>query len=121
MRQRARERAPDAGRLVRKPLELRAAETQDEAVAHGGDGGGSCASCEEGNLADRLIGPDLGDGLAPAFDQHREAARENDVERVGRVALANQHVAALQRECLQLAGKRRALCGIEVGEDADGG
>ena len=100
-------------------LELGPPQPQHQAVAQRRDGGGARAAGQEGDLADRLARTQLGDRLAPAFDGDREAARDDDIERVRHLALAHQHVAALQVERLELGGQARTLLLLEIVKDLD--
>ena len=78
LRKSGRQRAPDAGALRRYALELVAAEAQHETVAHGRYRGSARAAGEEGDLADRLFWPDLGERLAAAFQGDGKAAGYDD-------------------------------------------
>ena len=66
-------------------------------------------------------GPISVSGIAPALEGHGEAAGDDDVEGVGRVALADEDVAALQGARLELGHERSALVSAELGKDSDGG
>ena len=76
---------------------------------------------EKGDLADRLPGADLGERLAPAFEGDGEAPGDDDIERIRRIALAHQDVAALEGARLQLGHEGGALVSAELGEDPHGG
>ena len=118
-RQRHGQRVPDRGVLRRQLLELGASQPQHQAVAQRGHGGGAHAAGEEGDLADRLAGTQLGDRLAPTGDGDEEAPGDDHVEGVRHLALAHQHVAALEVERLELGGEARALGILEIAEDLD--
>ena len=77
-----------------------ARQEQHLAVARGDDVRRARAAAEEGELADRLARADLGDGARPPVERHEEAAGEDNVELVGRIALAHQQRAA--RDALAL-------------------
>ncbi len=74
---------------------------QYQAVAHRGDRCGAAGAGKERDLADRAADADFGDRLVAALDVDAEAAGDDDVERVGRVALAHQYAAAGDRDRLQ--------------------
>ena len=121
LRQGSGQRAPDAWALRRDALELGPPEAQDEAVAHGRDGGGARATGQKGDLADGLLGTDLGKRLAPSLEGHGKAPGDDDVERVGRIALAHEDVAAFQGARFELGHEGGALVGAELGEYPHGG
>ena len=118
-RQRHGQRVPDGGVLRRQLLELGAPQPQHQAVAQCGHGGGAHAAGEEGDLADRLARTQLGDHLAPARDRDGKPPRDDDIKGIRHLALAHQHVAALEVERLQLGGEARALGILEIAEDLD--
>ena len=121
LRKRRGQRAPDARALRRYALELVAAEAQHETVAHGRYGGGARAAGEEGDLADRLFRADLGERVAATFQGDGKAAGYDDIERIGGIALAHEHIAPLQGARLQLGHQGGALVGAQLGEYAHGG
>ena len=77
------------------------------------------AAGQEGDLADRLAGAQLGDRLAAAVEGDDEAAGDDDVEGVGRLALAHQDFAALEAQRVELGGQPRPLVRRQVVEDLD--
>ena len=114
-------RAPDAWTSGGDTLELRPSEAQHQAVAHGGDGGGACPAGQKGDLANWLLGADLGERLAPALEGDGKTPGDDDVKRVGRIALAHQDVAAFEGARFELGHEGGALVGAELGEDPHGG
>ena len=109
------------GHLGGDTLELGPSEAQHQAVAHGGDGGGARPAGQEGDLADWLLGADLGERLAPALEGDGKTPGDDDVKRVGRIALAHQDVAAFEGARFELGHEGGALVGAELGEDPHGG
>ena len=71
------------------------------------------------DLADRLSRSQLGDRNAAAVQRDDEAPGHHDVERVGRLALPDQGLAALEAQRVELGGQPCALLGGEVVEDLD--
>jgi hypothetical protein len=77
---------------------------------------------QQGHLADDVAGRDLGhqDRLVGAalvlVSEHAEAAAGHDIDRVGRLALAEQWRAARQHQQRQLALDCRHAVRLEVGE-----
>src|SRR6185437_14399499 len=72
---------------------------------------------EEADLADRLALPDLGDRAARGLD--REAPRDHEVERVRRLALPHQDLAAAQVARLRLGDDRVELVHAQAREGRD--
>ncbi len=118
-RQRHGQRVPDGGVLRRQLLELGAPQPQNQAIAQCGHGSGAHAAGEEGDLADRLARTQLGDHLAPTCDGDGEPPRDDDIKGIRHLALAHEHVAALEVERLQLGSEARALGILEIAEDLD--
>ncbi len=101
-------------------LERHPIETDERAVAQGDDGGGLWPAREQGDVADRLAGMDLADKLAlsgRAADD-AEAARQHQIETVGRIAGLVQNPAAGQAEPFELIFERQPRIGIQPVEDA---
>jgi len=61
----------------------------------------------------------LGDHLAPTRDGDGEPPRDDDIKGIRHLALAHEHVAALEVERLQFGGEARTLGILEIAEDLD--
>ena len=118
-RQRDGKRVQDRGAPRRQLVELGAPQPQHQAVAQRRHRGRAHAAGEEGDLAHRLAGTQLGNGLAPAGDGDEEAPGDHHIECVRRLALAHQHVAALEVERLELGGEAGTLRVLEIAKDLD--
>lgn len=113
------QRTPDGGRALAQLLELVATEPQHQTIAGGRYGGGAGAAGQERDFTDRRARPDLGDGAGAAFDTNLETAGDDHEQGIGRLALANQHFAAFQRQPFETSLEPAALIRIEIPENAD--
>ena len=117
--QRHGQRAPDRRALGGQGLEVLPAQAQHQAVAQRGDGRRAHAAGQEGDLADRLAGAQLGDRLAAAVERDHEPAGDDDIERIRRLALPHQDFAALEAQRIEFGRQPRPLVRRQVVEDLD--
>jgi hypothetical protein len=72
--------------------ELSLGQLEHDRVAQRRNGGGADAVCEEADLSDGRSAPHLGD--AATVDIDGEATRGDEIERISRIALAHENLAA---------------------------
>ena len=80
-------------------LEILSRETQEFAVPNGDDRRRSWRVRYDGHLTDHLVAPDFGHGGFHAIgllDQYAKPATDEDIHRVGRVALSDENFARRQ-------------------------
>src|SRR5262245_27419536 len=119
--ERLEERGGRARTLFGELRERRAVEDEQHRVAVGLNGGGAWRAIEERHLTEEIAGTNarehLLDATGHAFGNH-ERAGANEKHFVAGVALAQQHLPALERTLAQTIGEKSELRSFDVAEEA---